>query len=101
MRRLLALPILWLLLSAAASAAGSARDAAVEAHIEALVQRMTLEEKIGQLHLTSRGDDMEGALGGVRKGRIGNLMNVPAAPDIARFRQAARESRLAIPLLFG
>jgi beta-glucosidase len=84
------------------SAAGS------EQKVEALLQKMTLEEKVGQLVQYSAGqptgpgtgrtdyDDM------IRKGEIGALFNITTAKQVNAYQRIAMESsRLRIPLLFG
>src|SRR5258708_5788463 len=86
----------------------SLSDAASEKKIEKLLQKMTLEEKVGQLvqywagHPTGRAagrsdyDDM------TRKGEVGVLFNItPARQGNKSQRVAGEQSRLHIPLLFG
>ncbi len=69
--------------------------------VAALLARMTLEEKISQLNLLSHGEPIDGQLDLVRTGKVGSMMNVVDTVSIARYKQAASESRLQIPLLFG
>jgi beta-glucosidase len=76
-------------------------DGDVDKTIAALMARMTLEEKIGQLNLLSHGEPIEGQLDLVRTGKVGSMMNVVDTVSIARYKAAASESRLQIPLLFG
>ncbi len=86
----------------------SLRDPASEKKIEALLQKMTLEEKVGQLVQYSAGqptgpgtgrtdyDDM------IRKGEVGALFNITTARQVNAYeRIAVEQSRLHIPLLFG
>ena len=75
--------------------------ASVAAGVEALLARMTLEEKIGQLNFPSHAFPRDGQLRDVRRGRIGAMLNVANRDHIRAFAQAAQESRLKIPLLFG
>ena len=83
-------------------------DANTEKKIDDLLQKMTLEEKVGQLVQYSAGqptgpgtgrtdyDDM------IRKGEVGALFNITAAKQVNAFQHVAVEqSRLHIPLLFG
>ena len=83
-------------------------DANTEKKIDDLLQKMTLEEKVGQLVQYSAGqptgpgtgrtdyDDM------IRKGEIGALFNITTARQVNTFQHVAVEqSRLHIPLLFG
>src|SRR5690606_23725481 len=74
---------------------------AVEADVAALLARMTLEEKIGQLNFPSLAFPTEAQLEDVRKGRIGAILNVVHPDHIAKFKRAAAQSRLKIPLFFA
>lgn len=76
-------------------------DAAIEAKVEGLIGRMTLEEKVGQLNFPSYAFPRDPQLDGVRKGRIGAMLNVAHADHIKAFKEAASESRLKIPLIFA
>lgn len=73
----------------------------VAARVEALLARMTLAEKIGQLNLVSRAESFGSQLDRVRRGEIGLMLNVVAPDEVRRFQEAARASRLAIPLIMG
>jgi beta-glucosidase len=86
-----------------------AQDAKMDAFVSALLKRMTVEEKIGQLNLNVPGysntgigvnQDVEGK---IKKGNMGGLFGLYAAPDQMRKTQdlAVKESRLHIPLIFG
>lgn len=81
---------------------------AIEKKVSELLQRMTLEEKIGQLVQYSAGqatgptsgrtDDIDM----VRKGQVGSLFNVTGSHQTnALQRVAVEESRLHIPLIIG
>src|SRR3989475_3188750 len=83
-------------------------DAGTEKKVDALIEKMTLEEKVGQLVQYSAGqptgpgtgrtdyDDM------IRKGEIGALFNITTAHQVNAYQRIAIEqSRLHIPLLFG
>ncbi len=82
-------------------AAALASDAAVEPRIEALLAKMTLREKIGQLHQlnTASFDTLSVA---VAEGRVGSILN-EVNPEVvnALQRKAVEESRLGIPLIFA
>ncbi len=76
--------------------------------VDALLQKMTLEEKIGQLvqysvgqatgPTSGRTDDQDM----IRKGQVGSLFNVTGARQTnALQRIAVENSRLKIPLIFG
>jgi beta-glucosidase len=76
--------------------------------IDALMQKMTLEEKIGQMNLPSVGFDITGPIlstdvnAKIRKGLVGAVFNT-YTPDAVRKLQdiAVKETRLKIPLMFG
>lgn len=77
-------------------------------HIESLIERMSLEEKIGQLTLVvaeQTGDGPrvpEDCLAGVRAGRVGTLSHLWGREQTEEAqRVAVQESRLGVPLLFG
>lgn len=69
--------------------------------VERLLSRMTLDEKIGQLNLPSYSFPAEAQLELVRQGRIGGMLNVVDPGDLKKFRLAATQSRLKIPLLLA
>ncbi|NBF12764.1 beta-glucosidase BglX [Pseudomonas sp. Fl4BN1] len=74
-----------------------------EAFISDLLQRMTLEEKIGQLRLISIGPEMPREL--IRKeiaaGNIGGTFNSITRPENRPMQDAAMRSRLKIPMFFA
>ncbi len=83
-------------------------NASVEGRVDALLDRMTLDEKVGQLVLYSNGAPTGPGTGRtdyhdmVRRGEIGGLFNLTTAKEINEFqRLAVKESRLHIPILFG
>jgi beta-glucosidase len=87
-----------LLLAAAPLVAGPL-DPAVEKRIDALLAKMTLEEKVGQLHQLARVDALPRDL--VRAGQLGSLLNVTDPREAAELQGIARRSRLGIPLVLG
>ncbi|WP_318344464.1 beta-glucosidase BglX [Flagellimonas baculiformis] len=77
--------------------------------VETLLQKMTLEEKIGQLNLLTPGGGVatgevvsKNVEAKIKAGQVGGLFGV-AGPDKVRVAQelAVKESRLGIPLLIG
>jgi beta-glucosidase len=91
-----------------ATVRSSLSDARSEEKLEALLQKMTLEEKVGQLVQYSAGqptgpgtgrtdyDDM------IRKGEVGALFNITTAHNINAYQRiAVEQSRLHIPVIFG
>ncbi|MBN9062990.1 MAG: glycoside hydrolase family 3 C-terminal domain-containing protein [Rhizobiales bacterium] len=86
-------------LAAGFAAAQMRDDRAIERRIDALLARMTVEEKVGQLNLVGRQDELPLAL--LRAGKVGGAMNYIDPREIAAVRKAARESRLKIPPIMG
>jgi beta-glucosidase len=79
-----------------------------EEKIDALLQKMTLEEKVGQLVQYSAGQPTGPGTGRtdyqdmIQKGQIGALFNITTAREANAFQRVAMEkSRLQIPLVFG
>jgi beta-glucosidase len=70
--------------------------------IEALLQRMTLEEKAGQMtqHSWGIGSD-DAARDEISSGRLGSVLNTPSLEARNRLQQLALGTRLGIPLIFG
>jgi beta-glucosidase len=83
-------------------------DAKMQQFVSALLQKMTLEEKIGQLNLVSVGFTVtgpvvsEGVDAKIAKGLVGGVLNT-FTPVAARKLQemAVTQTRLHIPLLMG
>ena len=78
------------------------------ARIIALIERMTLDEKLGQLSMLADGLVETGPPGPhnpftmIEEGRVGSLLNVWGRDLIREAqRKAVEESRLGIPLFFG
>ncbi|MCF8303254.1 MAG: beta-glucosidase BglX [Bacteroidales bacterium] len=83
-------------------------DTEREEFVDSLIQRMTLEEKIGQLTLftsdwASTGPTLrEGYKQDIQSGKCGNIFNAHTAAYNRKLQQmAVEETRLGIPLLFG
>lgn len=98
----------FILAASATTAASASANPAMDAFIDSLMSKMTLEEKIGQLHLPVGGDIVTGDLmdsnigADIAAGRVGGVFNMKGAEQIRQFQQAAVEnSRLGIPLIFG
>ncbi len=79
-----------------------------ESFISGLLEKMTLEEKLGQLTqysgrwATTGPDVPQGGDAEVRAGRVGSFLNIFGAEAVCRVQKmAVEESRLGIPLLFG
>jgi beta-glucosidase len=91
-----------------AAVRSSLGDESSEKKIEALLQKMTLEEKIGQLVQYSAGQPTGPGTGRtdyedmIRKGEVGALFNITTAHSINAFQRiAVEQSRLHVPIIFG
>ena len=80
----------------------------IDVKVNALLSKMTLEEKIGQLNQYTSDKDATGPvskssnkLEEIKQGRLGSMLNVRGAADTRIVQEAAMQSRLKIPLLFG
>ncbi|WP_197279808.1 glycoside hydrolase family 3 N-terminal domain-containing protein [Bosea sp. AAP35] len=73
--------------------------AAIERRIDGLLKQMTLEEKVGQLHLSGRGDGFD--ITQIKSGRMGAVMNFVVPAEVLEVQKAARTTRLKIPLIIG
>lgn len=87
---------------------GSIADRSLETRVESILQRMTLEEKVGQLVQYSAGQPTGPGTGRsdyedmIARGQIGSLFNVIDPHEINKYQKIAIEkSRLHIPILFG
>ena len=79
----------------------------MERFISSLLEKMTLEEKVGQLSQCSGGfatgpDNTQiSRTEEVGKGLLGSMLNVCGVKETRKFQEAAMKSRLKIPMLFG
>lgn len=92
----------------AAAAQTNLTNREMDQFIDKLMQKMTIEEKIGQLNLPSSGDITTGQAQSsnisekIRQGIVGGLFNIKGVEKIREVQRiAVEESRLGIPLLFG
>jgi beta-glucosidase len=77
--------------------------------IDGLMNKMTVDEKIGQLNLVTPGSDIptgsvvsKGVEDNIRKGNVGGMFGVIGVDKILNAQiLATKESRLHIPLVFG
>ncbi len=84
------------------------RDAKMDQFINSLMQKMTLDEKLGQLNLPVSGDITTGQASNsdvarkIEQGKVGGLFNIKSVEKIRDVQKIAVEkSRLKIPLIFG
>lgn len=91
-----------------AAAQDGIADPALDARVESILQKMTLEEKVGQLVQYSAGQPTGPGTGRsdygemIAKGQIGSLFNVIDPHQINAYQRIAMErTGLRIPILFG
>ena len=79
-----------------------------KSYISSLINKMTLEEKLGQLNLPTAGDITTGSAQSsdigkkITEGKVGGLFNLKSVAKIKDIQKVAVEnSRLKIPLIFG
>lgn len=77
--------------------AGISRAETIDARVETLLEKMTLEEKAGQLNLVSLEPDFDPE--SVRRGEVGGVINFSNQQLASQIDAKARASRLGIPLL--
>ena len=94
--------------SAQVNKQATSQSAGMNQYVTSLMQKMTLEEKIGQLNLPSIGFDVTGPVLSqgveekIKKGLVGGVFNTYTPVAVRKLQQlAVTETRLKIPLLFG
>jgi beta-glucosidase len=84
----------------------------MEVFIDSLLQKMTLEEKVGQMNQYNGFWDITGPAPAngdakmkyenLRKGLVGSVLNVKGVENVRKLQEmVVKESRLGIPLIFG
>jgi beta-glucosidase len=100
--------ILFLSALMVADKAFAQRDS-IDSKVNALLAKMTLAEKIGQLNQLN-GDweatgpvtkELGNKIEEIKQGKIGAVLNIMGTKHTRTFQEAAMQSRLKIPLLFG
>ena len=86
----------------------NAQNAKMDAFITDLMNKMTIDEKIGQLNLVTPGGAVTGAVvskdvdSKIRNGQVGGLFGITGPSQVHKAQEiAVNNSRLHIPLLFG
>jgi beta-glucosidase len=76
--------------------------------VEKLMEKMTIDEKIGQLNLLTPGGAVTGSVvskgveGKIKEGKVGGIFGIRGAAKVRQAQKlAVNESRLKIPLLVG
>ena len=84
-----------------------AQDQKMNAFIDRLMARMTVEEKLGQMNLLPGTSATTGELKNsplltlIEQGKLGTVLNQKGVEGIRQLQDAARRSRLGIPVLVG
>ncbi|MBC8988017.1 beta-glucosidase BglX [Pedobacter sp. N36a] len=106
MRKLLLL--VWMILMSLGAVAQKMSEKSLKnGYISNLIKRMTLEEKAGQLwqvagsFATGPDGNNLGSLKAIAEGKVGSVLNVSGVKNIRKYQEAAMQSRLKIPLIFG
>jgi len=91
--------------STGVSAATSQRLASIAVQVDSLIGKMTLAEKFGQLEMAGpsgpNGTPGQALLDAVRSGQVGSVLDLVGVSNINQVQQAALQSRLHIPVIFG
>jgi beta-glucosidase len=90
----------FVLLACGFSVAQKLSDQEIDQHVDDLLQKMTIEEKAGQL--TQYAGNNPQTMEMIKQGKVGSLLGVLGAEQANAAQRAAVEgSRLHIPLIFG
>src|ERR1700760_2067379 len=87
------------------SAATRQRLASIDTQVSSLISKMTLAEKVGQLEMAgpsgANGTPGQALLDAVKSGEVGTVLDLTGVANINQVQQAALQSRLHIPVIFG
>src|SRR6185312_10931025 len=81
----------------------------IDKKVDSVLSKMTLAEKVGQMNQYN-GDweatgpvtkDVGNKLDEIKQGRVGAVLNIMGSAHTKMFQDAAMQSRMKIPLLFG
>ena len=93
------------LLSAGLSPAERQHLASISSQVDSLIGKMTLAEKIGQLEMSGptgpNGTPGQTLLDEVKSGEVGSVLDLVGVGNINQVQQAALQSRLQVPVIFG
>jgi beta-glucosidase len=88
-----------------ASAVTRQKLASIAGQVDSLIGKMTLAEKVGQLEMSGptgpNGTPGQTLLDEVRSGEVGSVLDLVGVDNINQVQQAALQSRLHIPVIFG
>ena len=79
--------------------------ASISSQVDSLIGKMTLAEKIGQLEMSGptgpNGTPGQTLLDEVKSGEVGSVLDLVGVGNINQVQQAALQSRLQVPVIFG
>jgi beta-glucosidase len=79
--------------------------ASISSQVNSLIGKMTLAEKIGQLEMSGptgpNGTPGQTLLDEVKSGEVGSVLDLVGVGNINQVQQAALQSRLQVPVIFG
>ncbi|HEX3515802.1 MAG TPA: glycoside hydrolase family 3 N-terminal domain-containing protein, partial [Trebonia sp.] len=79
--------------------------ASISSQVNSLIGKMTLAEKIGQLEMSGptgpNGTPGQTLLDEVKSGEVGSVLDLVGVGNINQVQQAALQSRLKVPVIFG
>ena len=79
--------------------------ASISSQVDSLIGKMTLAEKIGQLEMSGptgpNGTPGQTLLDEVKSGEVGSVLDLVGVGNINQVQQAALQSRLHVPVIFG
>ena len=101
MKKILTISTLLLIISFTCLAQKKSGNKQEEKFINGLLNRMTLEEKLGQMNQMHFGITLDSMNMRIRKGEIGSLLNIDPKLINEVQRVSMKESRLGIPLIIG
>lgn len=99
--------VIMVVLVVVAGLKGLAQDQKMNAFIDQLMEKMIVEEKLGQMNLMPGTSATTGELKDspllelVAQGKLGTVLNQTGVESIRQLQDAARKSRLGIPVLVG
>ncbi len=81
------------------------RLASIGTQVNSLISKMTVAEKVGQLEQAgpsgANGTPGQALLDAVKSGEVGSVLDLTGVANINQVQQAALQSRLHIPVIFG
>lgn len=100
--------VIALYIPATAQVKPAVKNSKMSAFVTALIQKMTVDEKIGQLNLLTGGEATTGSVvsadveSKIKKGQVGGIFSMSTPARIRKAQEiAVTQTRLKIPIIFG